>query len=151
MGSEIRTTVNIRSDNYLILSDYSKRFGLGCKEVIIFLLRKIVLHIAENEEIRDRALEYQPDAKEWRKEHVTFKNDDFSRIMDVKNCYRFSCSLMLAMALDMFDESIFIEETEDSYPEFLSQKRLERSDAGFFFTSYWKYKIEIRNLNKGPG
>ncbi len=146
----IKTTVNLTYDNYELLVEIADRNDLDLQYVMLCYLKQIIKYLLKNNSCRDRAMEYQDHADMWKKQHISFSKDEFDIILDIKKAFRFCTSLMLAMAVNMFDESILFAGKEDSYPDFEYNKNINISKNIFEFTSLLNFADITPNSTPPP-
>ncbi len=143
-NSDIRTTVNVRKDLHDKIEEYSNKYNLSKNKIMKIFIEKMITELLSDDKFKSHAIQYQLPYPEWEHPHITLSNCEYDRFLDVKKVYRFSLSLILAMALENFSESILFEKEMHSYPAYLYQKSIYIDITTRKYTFSWIQKEEGR-------
>jgi hypothetical protein len=113
-GYMIKTTVNFLKSRLDRVIDVANESGIGYKKLIKMCLERF-LNDFEKGNFAERALLYQPDADKWQKVHFKFTFSEYDTYFDCKKVIRWSFSLIVAVAIDTYLDSVFNEDQDDSY------------------------------------
>ncbi len=144
----IKTTVNVRNDLYNNLIEYAQKYNCKVDFIIKLFIEKMINEIIIENVFVNTAMKYQEPAEKWDKPHVSFSQHEFDRILDIKKVYRLSLSLVLAMAIEKYGESIFFENNEDSYQDYLCTKVRDMSENDIKYVFCWEKPR--KNTKEGP-
>ncbi len=143
----IFTTVNVRYDRWRKIVAYAYNKGIKTEDMMVHLIEKMVQVLLKERKFYSRAVKYQEPALEWKQPHISFTQCEYDRFFDVKKVYRLSISLILAMAVDYFDEEEIMQKDFDSYPKYSYKKRNFWNSATEIYIFSW---IKQENNTKKP-
>jgi hypothetical protein len=110
----IKTTVNFLQERYDVVVSASQMSGINYKDIIRFCLLRFIADF-EKGAFKDHALLYQKDAKKWKKVHFKMSSKEYDIYFDCKKVIRWSFSLIVAVAIDAYLESVINGNQEVSY------------------------------------
>jgi hypothetical protein len=110
----VKTTVNFLQTRLDTVFEAARKSGVGYKQLVKMCLTRFLADF-ENERFEERALLYQSDAENWRKVHMKMEFWEYDAYFDCKKVIRWSFSLIVAVAIDTYLESIINQDQEFSY------------------------------------
>jgi hypothetical protein len=146
----IKTTVNFLQSRLDTVFEASDESGIGYKKLIKLCVDRF-LRDFEKGKFVERALLYQPDAENWRKVHFKMEYTEYDVYFDCKKVIRWSFSLIVAVAIDTYLESVLNEDQEFSYhiDTYTKFSYLEKNYPIYVFSWEKNEKIEkIREILK---
>jgi hypothetical protein len=101
----IKTTVNFLESRLDAVFEAANVSGIEYK---VLIKRCVACFVDDFEkgDFAENALKYQPDADNWKKVHVKMSPDEYDIYFDCKKVLRWSFSLIVAVAIDMYLDSI---------------------------------------------
>jgi hypothetical protein len=111
---DIKTTINFLQERLDIVISLSLEHGISYKEVIRRCVMMFISHM-DKDAFEEHALTYQPDNENWKKVHFKMSPEEYDVYFDCKKVCRCSFSLIVAMAIDTYLESVLNRYQEFSY------------------------------------
>ncbi|MBN2160459.1 MAG: hypothetical protein JW807_13780 [Spirochaetes bacterium] len=99
----METTLNINVDVMAKICTAAKANKLSCSKMIILLLKKAMNNITDPGR-PGRLVRYQARkaSESWHIFHITYREDDYEYVQDLRRLLKMSVSLLLAFAVDKF-------------------------------------------------
>jgi hypothetical protein len=116
MYEERETTISFEINRYTRAALTAQRLGMPLTDLIKICLKKMSKLIQSNE-FQEGLRKYQDDAPEWTNEHFFITEDEYDTYLDLQKHSRCCFSLLVALAIDFFAESVIPENNLDSYPK----------------------------------
>ncbi len=141
----IKTSVYINTDKLAKVMEYSAANGLTYNEVITLLLKKMQADGGCN--IRKfSAVKYQNDDpdKNWVTKTVYFEEICYEFFTDMRKFFKISVSFLLAKAIDLFLETILMEENQRNYADHDWDITRKEDDFSEIWTIFWKNMLKIQ-------
>ena len=141
----IKTSVYINTDKLVKVMEYSAANGLTYNEVITLLLKKMQADGGCN--IRKfSAVKYQNDDpdKNWVTKTVYFEEICYEFFTDMRKFFKISVSFLLAKAIDLFLETILMEENQRNYADHDWDITRKEDDFSEIWTIFWKNMLKIQ-------
>jgi hypothetical protein len=110
----IKTTINFLQSRLDTVFDRSEKSGIGYKQLIKMCLDRFIEDF-DKKGFQEHALLYQQDADKWKKVHLKMECCEYDVYFDCKKVLRWSFSLIVAVAIDTYLESVINEDQEVSY------------------------------------
>ncbi|MCX7680342.1 MAG: hypothetical protein N2316_14165, partial [Spirochaetes bacterium] len=120
----IHTTVNLLSVQANVLDDYARRLQMKRSELVVRLLHKVIAN-CEKMQRSFASVKYQKGkaGDKWKRVHVVFEHIDYEVFTDMRNCFKWSVSALLAKAISMYLEEIIVDggrsSLNDKYDNYL--------------------------------
>ncbi len=141
----IKTSVYINTDKLVKVMEYSAANGLTYNEVITLLLKKMQADGGCN--IRKfSAVKYQNDDpdKNWVTKTVYFEEICYEFFTDMRKFFKISVSFLLAKAIDLFLETILMEENQRNYADHDWDITRKEDDFSEIWTIFWKKMLKTQ-------
>jgi hypothetical protein len=138
---KIRTTINFLSERLECVQEASVEAGLSYKDVIRLCINRFIENF-DKSDFKEIALKYQPDSDNWTKVHFAMSPEEYDVYFDCKKVCRCSFSLIVAMAIDQYLESVLNGDQEYSYPIDGYTKFCHLVEKYPIYTFCWKKKRE---------
>lgn len=99
----IHTTVHLSKYNASILDENAEKLGIKRSHLVVLLMRKLLVRWKEMQ-CNFCSVQYQKSSSkdEWKTLHVFFSPVDYEVFTDMRNCFKWSVSALLAMAIREF-------------------------------------------------
>jgi hypothetical protein len=111
----IKTTINFLQCRLDRVYSVAKESGIGYKKLVKLCIDRFLKDF-EKDDFVERALLYQPDAKNWKKVHFKMEYSEYDAYFDCKKVLRWSFSLIVAVAIDTYLETVLNDDKDYSYP-----------------------------------
>jgi hypothetical protein len=142
--AKINTTINFMTWRLDWVVDAAGESGIAYKELIGRCLERFAANF-EKDAFADCALKYQEDHDDWKKVHFSLSPDEYDVFFDIKKVSRFSFSLIVAMAVDLYLESVIIQDQSDSYPLGIYTKLCIFDENRPIYIFSWK-KMDVEEI-----
>lgn len=107
----IHTTVNLNTKHTILLNESSLKLNIKRSKLVVLLLRKLLANW-KHKKCEFMSVKYQrnTEVEGWKKAHVFFEPVDYEVFTDMRNCFKWSVSALLAMAISKYlNEILSIE------------------------------------------
>jgi hypothetical protein len=145
--SKIRTTVNFLQSRI----DYLKLKALE-HEIPYKTLMKLCIdmYIAKSDKanFKESSLAYQPDGESFQKVHVSMLPAEYDVYFDLKKVSRISFSLIVALAIDTYLETVLSQNQEFSYPVTVYTKLCISKNKMPIYVFSWSENEKIDEIRK---
>jgi hypothetical protein len=138
----LRTTVNIEKSRLDKLNNAVNEYGIS-KVLLIHLVVEKYVEYANKSDFHETTIQYQKKGFEYHKVHFELEPESYDVFFDLKKVLRCSFSLIVALAIDMFLETIMEPDSKNSYPEFHVEKNCIVENN---FTKYMFMWINKKNF-----
>jgi hypothetical protein len=112
---KIITTINFMEDRLLAVKEYASINGIYYKDLIRLCVKKFI-ESCNKGDFKESSLKYQADNPKWKKVHFKMDPSEYDVYFDCKKVLRWSFSLIVAVSIDLYLESVLNEYQEFSYP-----------------------------------
>jgi hypothetical protein len=143
----IKTTVNFLQSRFDRVCETAHESGIGYKKLVKLCINRFLLDFEKGQFV-DCALLYQPDAEKWRKVHFKFSFDEYDTYFDCKKVLRWSFSLIVAIAIDTYLESVINEDQYDSYHADTYTKLCNCDEKYPIYLFSWKKSEKIEKIKQ---
>jgi hypothetical protein len=144
---KIHTTINFLKCRLDYVKDLASKHGISYKMLIKLSIERFIANLEKGDFI-ERAIKYQDDDVEWQKVHFKMNLQEYDIYFDCKKVCRCSFSLIVAMAIDQYLESIINGENEFSYPVDSYKKLFFLEDDYPIYLFSWKNTEKIEKIVK---
>ena len=142
----METTLNVHTEILEKIKDAAVSKGISCSRMISILMQKVM-----GEDIQyvrmGRLVQYQKRRRkeDWRKFHVTWREDEYEYYTDLKKILKRSVSLLLAYAVKRYLQEIINDKSTDNYRYFFRNYVAIRENIGniICWKLIWGYSSEI--------
>ena len=142
----METTMNIRLDILEKIKEAAIAKGISCSRMIRILMQKVM-----GEDIQyvrmGRLVQYQKRRRkeDWRKFHVTWREDEYEYYTDLRKMLKRSVSLILAYAVKRYLEEIINDKSTDNYRAQYRNYVVVRENIGniICWKLFWGYPPNI--------
>jgi predicted DNA-binding protein len=114
MASKIKTTINFLKERIDQVYEASKSSGIPYKQIIRLCIEQYIAQM-KKDTFEEHALHYQQDGSAWKKVHFSMKPEEYDIYLDCKKVSRCSFSLLVAIAIDTYLQSVINNELDYSY------------------------------------
>ncbi|HOT43963.1 MAG TPA: hypothetical protein PLM53_05875 [Spirochaetota bacterium] len=145
----MKTTLNVRVDILLKISQAAQRKGLSRSDMIVLLIKKVMNDAPDTTHL-GKMVQYQKKRKpyEWRTFHVRFRMDDYEYFLDLRKLFKMSVSLLLAYAVENYLDEVLTRNFSDNY-QFRNYTVIrEVVDNIIFWKLIWGFSVNIIEKRK---
>jgi hypothetical protein len=143
----IKTTVNFLQSRLDRVFEAAHTSGIGYKKLVKLCIEKFLIDFRKGE-FAEHALLYQPDADNWRKVHFKFEFEEYDKYLDCKKVLRWSFSLIVAIAIDTYLESVLHKDQEFSYHADRYTKLCNYEEDCPIYLFSWKKSEKIEKIRQ---
>jgi hypothetical protein len=130
---DILTSLNFDQERYCRIEKLVSNYNGEIEQLIKTCLRKLAPQIRKNR-FNTGSLTYQPTTLNYEPLPFTMSNAEYEIYMDLKKISKCSLSLLVAIALDLYAESVIRNADSDSYIDYTYK---------MFFNIYKKFPMYI--------
>jgi hypothetical protein len=112
---KIISTINFVTQRLDYLKEQAQNHDIPYKKLIKLCIVKYIENFKKNS-FKNHALKYQEDSTDWTKVHFKMLPDEYDVYFDLKKVSRCSFSLIVAIAIDTYLDSVLNGNQEFSYP-----------------------------------
>ncbi len=112
----METTLNIRSDILMQITETARIRGITRSEIIIILLKKVMTDTSAPDSLW-KMVKYQNRIKTggWHRFHLNLRPDDYEYFLDLRKLLKMSVSLILSYAVEKYLHKFLRKEFTDNY------------------------------------
>ncbi len=116
--STIHTTLNMQHSMAAVLDEYAAKIGIKRSGLVALLLRRFISNWKKMMRTMT-SVEYQKNfsGDNWKKVHVFFEPVDYEVFTDMRNCFKWSVSALLAMAIRKYLINVQDPEKQDFFDQ----------------------------------
>jgi hypothetical protein len=141
----LRTTLNLEETRLEYFKVRCDEEGVSLQSVIKKAV-KLYIDSANYEKPKWHTITYQDEGPVYVKQHFSMLAHEYDTYLDIKKLHRLSFSFIVAIALEMFFESILAGDVSQSYPIFAYGKFcITKKDCTFWVFS-WGIPTETDTL-----